>query len=311
MATAAPRPVGSFSVSPIGFGEWPLSDSIRPSEADAVSQLHRALSGGVDFIDTADAYCIDETEKHHGEWLVAKALASYPGDASRVVVATKGGHKRTDGDWILCRHADYLRRAIAESKAALGGGQIALWQLHCVDPLEDACGTQWTVEGVLQPAVEAVAAGDVKHIGLSNCTCEQVEAALKVLPPGVLAFVQNPYPFHDLEARAAQHPVIELCHANGIAFLPWGVLGGGKRRGKYGPDVRKDVELSGRFPILNSVAKEKGTTPEAVILAWMLHRWPNLVHIVGARSARSLDSSLSAAAIDLTAEQVEAIEADC
>ena len=83
-------------MQPIGFGEWPLSDANRPTEEDSVAQIHRAVAGGVDFIDTADAYCLNHTEKHHGEKLVARALSCY-GDreaASRVIVATKGGLER-------------------------------------------------------------------------------------------------------------------------------------------------------------------------------------------------------------------------
>merc|ERR1712232_961128 len=97
-------------------------------------------------------------------------------------------------------------------------------------------------------------------------------AALEVLPPGVLASVQNKYPFHDLAERASQQPVLEFCQAKGIAYLPYGVLGGGAKRGKYGVERLKEVDVTARFPVLNALAAEKGTTAEAVILAWMLHR---------------------------------------
>ena len=81
-----------------------------------------------------------------------------------------------------------------------------------------ACGVQ------LQPVMEAVAAGMIEHVGLSNCTLEQLVEAAALLPPNVLASVQNKYPFHDLKQRAQQQPVLEYCEQNGLAYLPWGDL---------------------------------------------------------------------------------------
>ena len=88
------------------------------------------------------------------------------------------------------------------------------------------------------------------------------------------------------------------------------MLGSGAKRGKYGAKKFEQVNVTNRFPVLNMVATEKATTAEALILAWMLHRWQCLVHIIGARSAGNLENSLSATRISLTAEQVAAIEAD-
>merc|ERR1712062_337176 len=157
---------------------------------------------------------------------------------------------------------------------------------------------------------EAVDAGLIKLVGLSNCSVMDIQAALAVFPLGVLASVQNSYPFYDLEQRAKQQPVLAFCQDNDIAFLPYGVLGGGAKRGKYGAEKLREVDVTLRFPVLNAVAAEKGTSPEAVTLSWMLHRWPHLVHIVGARSANNLANSLSAFSMTLSLEQVAAIEAD-
>merc|ERR1712232_326440 len=122
------------TVSQIGYGAWPLSYDERPSEADAVAVLHRALDLGVRFIDTADAYCIDETEKHHNERLIRKALQSYPDQsvAEKVVVATKGIFVRPEGRWEQLATVEQLNKAIAGSHDALSGSKrpIDLWQIH-------------------------------------------------------------------------------------------------------------------------------------------------------------------------------------
>merc|ERR1719440_12371 len=99
--TLKTRALGSspLIVSQIGYGAWPLSYEGRPSEEEAIAVLHRALDSGVRFIDTSDAYCLNESEKHHNEKLIRKALASYPDKsvAEHVVVATKGICVRPEG----------------------------------------------------------------------------------------------------------------------------------------------------------------------------------------------------------------------
>jgi pyridoxine 4-dehydrogenase len=95
LATLPLRTLGScvaLQVSRMGYGAWPLSYDDRPPEAAALAVLHRALDLGVRFIDTSDAYCKDEREKHHNEHLIRKAIDSYPDQsvATQVVVATKG-----------------------------------------------------------------------------------------------------------------------------------------------------------------------------------------------------------------------------
>ena len=101
MTTMPTRRLGGLQVSAIGLGEMQLSLAGRPDEAQAFRTIHAALDAGVTLIDTADSYCIDESDTGHGERLVAKALAAWPGDRDRVLVATKGGHTRPGGAWDL------------------------------------------------------------------------------------------------------------------------------------------------------------------------------------------------------------------
>ena len=116
------KELGSTGVhlSAMGFGAMHLSLSGRPDEDEAIAVVHHILDRGVNFIDTADAYCTDEHDKHHNERLLHKALTTYEGDTSAVHVATKGGLMRPDGRWTRNGTPDHLRQTIRESVEALG-----------------------------------------------------------------------------------------------------------------------------------------------------------------------------------------------
>ena len=115
------RTIGPVTVSAIGLGGMPMSIEGRPDEARSVRTIHAALDAGVTLIDTADAYHLNPGETGHNERLIARAVASYPGDTSNVLVATKGGHLRPgDGSWTLDGSPAYLREAVEASLKALG-----------------------------------------------------------------------------------------------------------------------------------------------------------------------------------------------
>src|SRR3954471_18553841 len=106
------RRLAGTDVFPIGLGAMPMALSGRPPEEQAIRTIHAALDAGVTLIDTADAYSAGADDFGHGERLVAKALAAYRASTSDVLVATKGGHLRTnDGDWPVNGSPEYLRRA--------------------------------------------------------------------------------------------------------------------------------------------------------------------------------------------------------
>lgn len=124
-----------ITISAIALGGMPLSLSSRPPEAQAIEVIRRALDLGVTLIDTADSYCKDELDKHHNEQLINKPLQQYQGDVSHVIVATKGGLMRSNGDWTRNGHPDYLRETIQISFESLGGKKpIDIWQYHAPDP---------------------------------------------------------------------------------------------------------------------------------------------------------------------------------
>src|SRR5215216_8128477 len=161
------RPLDGTAVFPIGLGAMPLYVSGRHDEARSIRTIHAALDAGVTLIDTADAYCRDESDFGHGERLVAKALAGWSGDRDRVLVATKGGHTRPGGEWGLDGRPEYLRQACEASLRALGVDAIGLYQFHRPDPKVPFA------ESVAALA-ELKAAGKVRLVGLSNVSVDQI-----------------------------------------------------------------------------------------------------------------------------------------
>src|ERR1700759_1371706 len=129
------RRIGDTEVSAIGLGGMPMSIEGRPDEARSVAAVYAALDAGVTLIDTADAYHIRADEVGHNERLIARALATYGGDTSGVLVATKGGHVRPgDGSWTVDGSPAPLREAVEASLKALGVDVIGLYQFHRPDP---------------------------------------------------------------------------------------------------------------------------------------------------------------------------------
>lgn len=186
------RRLGPFTVSAIGLGAMPFSmaKTPAPSEEQSVATVHAALDAGVTFIDTADIYAPSWDQMGHNERIVARALASY-GDTSHVVVGTKGGITRAEGEaWGRDGSPAYLRRAVEASLRALDVEVIDLYQWHRPD--------RWRLY------------------------VEEIDVALEVLGEGGLASVQNEFSPRFRSSREE----LEHCARHGVAFLPWSPLGG-------------------------------------------------------------------------------------
>jgi aryl-alcohol dehydrogenase-like predicted oxidoreductase len=181
--TMPTRRLGGLPVGAVGLGEMPMSLAGRPDEARAIRTIHAALDAGVTLIDTADAYCRDGSEVGHGERLVARALAAWPGDRDRVLVATKGGHTREGREWGLDGRPEHLRQACEASLRALGVDAIGLYQLHRPDPKVPFAESV----GAL---AELKAAGKVRLVGLSNVSVDQIRQASELVE---VASVQNEF----------------------------------------------------------------------------------------------------------------------
>lgn len=274
------------TISAIGLGGMPLSLSNRPPESQAIEVIHRTLDLGVTLIDTADAYCIDESDKHHNEKLIIKALQQYTGDVSNVIVATKGGLMRTGGGWLLNGDPNHLRQAIRVSFEALGGKKpIDVWQYHAVDP-------NYKIEASLAPAKEAVDQGMIRFVGVSNFSVDQIERARDVVE---IVSVQNQYnPWH---RQPEFDGVLEYCEQEKLTFFPWSPLGGSRR-------VKKLEE----FEAIAQLATEKGTSVQSIVLAWLRSKSPCVVPIPGASKISSVQDSVKSVAIKLSEEEVARID---
>lgn len=259
------------------------SDAERVSQSEGIEVLTRAAELGMTLWDTADAYCQDDSETGHNERLFAAALKSLPADLREtIVVATKGGHIRPDGKWVTDGRPEHLREALDASLKALELDVIALYQFHRPDPNVPYADSV----GVLREALDA---GKIQFAGLSNVSVEQIEIAQKIVP---VTSVQNQYsPTH---LAPLNDGVLEKCHQDDIAFLPWsplGGMGGAKQIGEKGA--------------LEKLADEMNVSPQQIVLAWHLAQYDRVLPIPGASRVASVEDSARAADIELTASQVE------
>ncbi|WP_067967336.1 aldo/keto reductase [Nocardiopsis trehalosi] len=281
------RTIGDRSVGAIGLGGMPLSIEGRPDRERAIATVHAALDAGVTLIDTADAYHLDATDPGHNELLIAEALASYGGDTSEVLVATKGGHTRPgDGSWALDGRPEYLKRACDASLRRLGVEAIGLYQFHRPDPevpFEESVGA----------LAELLDAGKIRLAGVSNADPGQIRAADLVLG-GRLAAVQNQYS----PAFRSSEPELELCAELGTAFLPWSPLGG----------ISKAAGLADRHAAFAEVAKARGVSPQQVCLAWMLAKGPHVLPIPGSSRPETIRDSVAAADLVLDDAELAALD---
>ncbi|TFV66722.1 UNVERIFIED_ORG: aldo/keto reductase [Bacillus sp. AZ43] len=277
------RRIGDRTVSAIGLGAMPLSTKEdRPSPEDAEAVVHAALDAGVTLIDTADAYARDEAEFGHNEELVARALRSYGGDTSSVLVATKGGHTRDGREWGLDGSPGYLRRACEGSLRRLGVEAIDLYQFHRPDP-----ATPWDVSmAALRSLYDD---GLVRAVGVSNADIPQIDAARAILGEALVA-VQNQF------SPGYRSSAVELAHCaeHGLAWLPWSPFGGVSRAG----------DLDAAAPEFAAVAGELGVSVYQVTLAWHLAQADAVVPIPGASRPESIRDSAAAADLRLTDDQL-------
>ncbi|HHU39836.1 MAG TPA: aldo/keto reductase [Propionibacterium sp.] len=281
------RRIGQFSVSPVGFGAMPLSSggSTTPSPEDAVAVVHAALDAGITLIDTADIYAPSWDTMGHNESIVAEALRTWSGDASTIVVATKGGITRAEGEqWGRDGSPEYLRAAAEASRERLGVEAIDLYYWHRPD-------RQRLYADVVETFARLKEDGVIREIGLSNANVEELQIAVDVLGEGELAAVQNEFSpqFNHTSWRELQ-----WCGERRIAFLPWSPLGG------TGGGA---AELGDRFAVIAEVADARGVSPQQVTLAWELGLGRHVIPIPGASRASSIVDSARAMDLRLTADE--------
>jgi aryl-alcohol dehydrogenase-like predicted oxidoreductase len=282
------RHIGDVTVSAIGLGGMPMSIEGRPEEDRSIRTIHAALDAGVTLVDTADAYHLYADEVGHNESLIAKALASYGGDSTSVLVATKGGHLRPgDGSWTIDGSPEHIRAACDASLKRLGVEAIGLYQHHRPDPQVPYADSIGAIRDLLD-------AGKIRMAGISNANPDQIREANAILG-GRMVSVQNQYS----AAFRSSEPELDLCTELGLAFLPWAPLGG----------IAQAGELGGRFAQFATVAAARGVSPQRVCLAWLLAKSPVMIPIPGASRPETITDSVAAVDLELSADELASLDA--
>ncbi len=280
------RQLGPFEVSAIGMGCMPVSmrsTGDLPSEEQAVATIHAALDAGITFFDTADIYAPSWNTMGHNERIVAKALKGLA-NRDRIVVATKGGITRSEGEqWGRDGSPAYLRKAVDASLRALEVDVIDLYQWHRPD--------RWRIYGeVVQTFADLQKEGKIRAVGISNANVEEIEVAVQVLGEGGLVSVQNEFS----PSFRCSEDELAWCDEHGINFLPWSPLGG------TGGGA---TEVGEKFARFGDVARDHGLSPQQVVLAWELRKSDKLIPIPGASRPESITDSAKAAELDLSDDE--------
>jgi aryl-alcohol dehydrogenase-like predicted oxidoreductase len=239
----------------------------------ALAVLRELPALGIDFIDTADAYGPGISED-----LIREALHPYDG----IHVATKAGLTRQGpAAWAPVGRPEYLRQCCEMSLRRLGVDTIDLWQLHRIDPAVPR-DDQFGVMRELRDE------GKVAHLGLSEVSVDEIEAAGRVFD---VATVQNKYNLTDRSSQA----VLDHCDAHGIGFIPW-----------YPLDAGNLAEPGGAVA---EIAAAHDATPGQVALAWLLGRSPVILPIPGTGSVAHLRENAAAASLTLTDDERARLDA--
>ena len=268
---------GDLPVNRIGYGAMRITgDGIwgEPKDVEGAKKLlKRVVDIGVNFIDTADAYGPDVSER-----LIGEALAPYK---KGVVIATKGGLTRQGPNkWLPVGRPEYLQQQVEMSLRRLKVDCIDLWQLHRIDakvPLEEQLGI----------IKELQKQGKIRHVGLSEVKPKEIEAAQKIVK---IVSVQNQYNIGDRR----HEDVVDYCEKNNLAFIPWFPVAAGKLAAAGGP--------------LDVAAKKHEATVGQLSLAWLLHRSPVMLPIPGTTSVAHLEENVAAGAVKLSEAEWQEIE---
>lgn len=304
------------AVSPLALGT--LTFGNETTEADSFVQLDRFTEAGGNLIDTADVYADSRSEQIIGRWLAAR-----PGARDRVVIATKGRFATDgtpNGHGLSRRH---LASALDASLRRLGVETIDLYQVHSWDPLTP-------LDETLRFLDDAVRAGKIHYVGLSNFTGWQLQKAVDIADFKGLSRPVTLQPQYNLLAREVEWEIVPACQAAGLGLLPWSPLASGWLSGKYQRDApapegtrmadQVDVGMRAWNPrghlertwrvvdALRKVADGHGVSQAQVAIAWLMGRPAVTSVIIGARALRQLDDNLAAADVRLGDEDVRLLD---
>jgi aryl-alcohol dehydrogenase-like predicted oxidoreductase len=313
------RPLGRSGcvVSTLALGT--MTFGYETDEKESHAQLDRFVEVGGNLIDTADVYSAGAAEEIIGRW-----LASRPELRRDVVLATKGRFalgKGINADGLSRRH---LAHALDDSLRRLGVETIDLYQVHGFDPLTP-------LEETLRFLDEAVRAGKILYVGLSNFTGWQVQKTVDLADAWKVTRPVTLQPQYNLLTRETEWEIVAVCQAEGLGLLPWSPLAGGWLTGKYTRDERpagatrlgEDPErqfqaydrrgrLEQTWQVLDevrAVAAERGVSMAEVSLAWLVDRPGVSSVILGARTVDQLNENLEAAGLHLTPGETRRLDA--
>ena len=272
---------GELEVNRMGFGAMRITGPGiwgDPKDlGEARNVLRRAVELGVNFIDTADAYGPEVSER-----LIAEALRPYP---KELVIATKGGLTRPGpSEWVADGTPKHLREACQNSLKRLKLERIDLYQLHAIDskvPLEESLGELARLQKE----------GKIRHIGVSNFKLDELKRAQRVVP---VVSVQNRYNVVD---RTSQD-VLDYCTSEHIAFIPWAPLARGI------PEARPNKSEGEAF---KKVAADHNVSDLQLAITWLLAKSPVMLPIPGTGSVAHLEENVAAARVQLTPQELAAI----
>ena len=304
--------VSSFALGTMTFGT-------ETNEDGAHAQLDRFVEVGGTLIDTADVYSAGVSEQIIGSWLAARS-----GARDQIVLATKGRFAtgRGPNDAGLSRR--HLRAALDASLRRLGVDSVDLYQVHAYDPLTP-------LEETLRFLDDAVRAGKLHYLGLSNFTGWQVQKAVDIADFRGLSRPVTLQPQYNLLAREIEWEIVPACQSTGLGLLPWSPLGGGWLTGKYrreqlptgatrlGEDPGRGVEAYDRrsqvdrtwdvVDTVRQVGAGRGASMAQIALAWLVDRPGVTSVILGARTVEQLDDNLGAAGLHLTVAETSQLDA--
>lgn len=298
-----------LEVSAIGLGCMGMSFSYGPphDENEMISLIHKAVDLGVTFFDTAEVY-----GPFTNEALVGKALSPI---RDKVVIATKFGFNCAPdgkpGTQTLNSHPDHIRKVADESLQRLRTDYIDLYYQHRVDP-------DVPIEDVAGAVKELIAAGKVKHFGLSEAGAQTIRRAHAVQP---VAALQSEY---SLWWRKPEQEIIPLLEESGIGLVPYSPLGKGFLTGKVDADTKfGQTDFRSQLPrfqpealkanlafveLLSDMAAKKKATPAQIALAWILAQKPWMAPIPGTTKLSRLEENLGALSVELSAEDLREID---
>ncbi|MFP4311968.1 MAG: aldo/keto reductase [Nitriliruptoraceae bacterium] len=304
--------VSSLSLGTMTFGA-------ESDEATSIAQLDAFVEAGGTLIDTADVYARTESEAIIGRWLV-KAPANV---RDQVVLATKGRFPTGEGPNDLGLSRRHLSTALDASLRRLQVDTVDLYQVHAWDPLTP-------LEETLRFLDDAVRAGKIRYVGLSNFTAWQLQRAVDLAEFRGWSAPVTLQPHYNLLGRELEWEIVPACEANGLGLLPWSPLAGGWLTGKYRPDERptgasrlgedpdRGLEAYDRrsaeqrtwdvLEAVRQVADGRGISLAQVALAWVADRPQVTSVILGARTLEQLTDNLAAADLHLDAEETALLD---